>query len=283
MRGTWAALRDPQWWAPRIVGLSFVVAAATRLARPAPLRPHARRAFTIVELLIVVGIIGLLIGIALPALKHARVKAAEARNLAIHRSLISALLSYSIDHDGRFPFLGTPGDPMAPVVAWGYPSEYSFFGGQSFLWLCTLVPEYFDLRNEQVDVALANPFGVPHPGLPNAPPEVFQTAFLLTQTAFAQPRFWSPAQEPLPELCTPTRWKDVQFPAMKGITLDRHLVTLMELSDHVGLVSVGMGDGSASIRPATPPGWEDRVVARPYGAWPTLIMATRDGLAGRDY
>lgn len=61
-----------------------------------------RRAFTLIELLIVVAIIGILAAIAVPNFLNAQVRAKIARTTADLRSLKTALESYQVDNN-RYP------------------------------------------------------------------------------------------------------------------------------------------------------------------------------------
>ncbi len=64
-------------------------------------------AFTLIELLIVVAIIGILAAIAVPNFLNARTRAKVARVQSDHRALSVALESYQIDSNGfPWPFLG---------------------------------------------------------------------------------------------------------------------------------------------------------------------------------
>jgi prepilin-type N-terminal cleavage/methylation domain-containing protein len=94
-----------------------------------------RRAFTLVELLVVIGIIALLIGILLPALNKARESARTIACAATLRSLAQATLNYCAENKGSFPpaFIGWNISPynsaqyqsaaMRPFV-WDYLEKY---------------------------------------------------------------------------------------------------------------------------------------------------------------
>src|SRR5947207_8038067 len=59
------------------------------------------RAFTLVELLVVIGIIALLISILLPALSKARESSNTLKCLANMRSIVQACMIYSADNRGH--------------------------------------------------------------------------------------------------------------------------------------------------------------------------------------
>jgi prepilin-type N-terminal cleavage/methylation domain-containing protein/prepilin-type processing-associated H-X9-DG protein len=65
--------------------------------------PSRRSAFTLVELLVVIGIIAVLISLLLPALRSARRSAQRAVCLSNMRQLGAALVAYVGDNEGHFP------------------------------------------------------------------------------------------------------------------------------------------------------------------------------------
>ena len=82
------------------------------------MRRQKPNAFTLVELLIVIGIIALLISILLPALNKAREDAKRVRCLSNQRQLVMAWQMYAADNKGHFASSNTPPFPQRPWWYW---------------------------------------------------------------------------------------------------------------------------------------------------------------------
>jgi prepilin-type N-terminal cleavage/methylation domain-containing protein/prepilin-type processing-associated H-X9-DG protein len=77
------------------------------MARYSPGRRHS--AFTLVELLVVVGIIAVLVSILLPSLARARRQAKITSCASNLRQIVMAMTAYALDNRGQYPTMAMPG------------------------------------------------------------------------------------------------------------------------------------------------------------------------------
>ena len=90
-----------------------------------------KRAFTLIELLIVVAIIAILAAIAVPNFLEAQVRSKVSRVKADMRTVATALEAYAIDNNGRYPY-------MKAYVDAGRRDQYS--RGSIFCVTCLSTP-----------------------------------------------------------------------------------------------------------------------------------------------
>jgi prepilin-type processing-associated H-X9-DG protein/prepilin-type N-terminal cleavage/methylation domain-containing protein len=79
-----------------------------------------KRAFTLVELLVVIGIIAVLIGILLPALNTAREAAKSAQCLSNLRQMMIAAHAYINANNGRYPLAYWDKDSAGNTLCWDF-------------------------------------------------------------------------------------------------------------------------------------------------------------------
>ena len=77
-----------------------------------------QKGFTLIELLVVIGILGILMAVVIVAVNPSRqfAQARDTQRKADLSALTSAIVQYSVDHNGNMPAAGTPATPIITSV-----------------------------------------------------------------------------------------------------------------------------------------------------------------------
>jgi prepilin-type N-terminal cleavage/methylation domain-containing protein len=234
------------------------------------------RAFSLIEVLVVIAVIGVLIAIILPALAHSRSQAQQLRTLSVLHQLSLATMSYTDDHQDHFPFTAMPEKPWLGVVLPGLPYSVSYFGGQSATYANLLVPHYF---TDRAIIDFPGEYGAR-----SRAAQSFMTPYLLTYGAFAPNVYWQGESAPddLSLYQSAPRYS-CTFPANKAMLMHSLSGMYAPHKSSTQLLVVGTRMDGSGITVVLPGDYQDRLADRPYGCQPMPFLATQGGLGGRDF
>lgn len=288
--GCFASLSDSAGGAALGLGrnAALLLMAFLLLGRPSPkhhrvaVAPASRAGgFTLIELLVGIAIIGVLIAFLLPALSGARESAKKIDRLSVMRQVGLGATMYTQDFDDGLPYLGTPGDPFAPLMVHGHEIKAQYFRGNAMHWINLVWPDYLDGPRTMVE----------RPGVRESnrrsgrvPDDVVLTEIMLTHAVAADVMYWSNDDRGSPrslalEHLRGMRLSDAMHPSTKGLLIDG---TGLSFVDEDGNAKIVLMDGSATLVPGGSYD-ESRIVRRPHGAINVWVMSTLGGMGGEDF
>lgn len=249
-------------------------------------RKNGCAAFSLVELLVVVAVIGVLLAIALPALRGARVAAGRTQMLSNLHGVAASFEAYTTSHGGVYPFhdrskwltiapLGEGGSSLFNDDPW----LLKHYWHAKFHAIAPWREHYMSWLNRGVDVDPVAPWSA-------RPGSLFvgYVSYHYSCSFMARPEAWAtpsgPANGSSDSLIAPTRTHEVASPSAKALMIDADRAYLGREERPDDLRGVLMADGSASSRAdaaATAP-VQNKVNDRP----PAVYHDTPGGVRGRD-
>lgn len=243
-------------------------------------RDTRQRAFSLIELLVTIGVIGVLISIILPAIAGARRSAREAGTLSNLRQTATAFELYTTTYANAYPW--------APVGA-KFDTSPDGDSGSS------ITPGYWDTSVYWPSLmhrvapwrewfrSWVGPGGVGagedpwnRAGIGNGTP-----SYLLSKNFFARPEVWKPGTALVDSVFRPVFVRDVTFPSSKVMLLDNELTHLRGIPnanrDRRPMLFADSHAAAKLLSEATKP-W-----APPEIGTAQPVMDTPDGVRGRDY
>jgi len=240
------------------------------------------KAFTLVEVLLVILVIGVLLAISLPTLAGSRRAAKESRHLSLGKGLAAAAAAYTTDFKGLYPNLGVEGQLFERPWVDGAQlplSTSGYFKANAWFWTSLVVPNYFTDR-----VSIDNGWGEP------LTDKMIATRFWMAHGLMASTRYWT-GDDPGGD------WAELRgqaihnvvHPSRKGMLIFQnvHNIPGTEVNNRSRLLSVVAGcDGAAALRMLDqlnlPKLGHNRVVGRET-AMGIAVLCTETGAAGIDY
>ncbi len=263
--------------------------------------PHrSRPAFTLIELMVSIGIIGVLISIILPTLSGARLAASRVQAMSNARSTGQTFQTYANDN-GAYPFLapgqagpGVEHPPFGDAVAvrwWpeGVVVAVSPHWLLAGLWPALVAPiapwpeHYATWLSPGRDTELpAMPFEDP-----NSPTPEQQISYRYSNSFLAKPSLWREGSHPGPQHFAAIKPSEVAYPSNKAMLWDGEVAYIRKAPPIVGghyavRTAVLFADGHADMHDPTTASAPGVNPMKSHEETMTL-HDTAEGVLGRDF
>jgi prepilin-type N-terminal cleavage/methylation domain-containing protein len=240
-----------------------------------------RAAFTLLELLVGVGVLAILLALTIPMLGEARMIAKENAVLAHQRAVTAELQRFTTDHRGWYPYYGVPGTAEAPIdypPREQNPGEFGTFDPDGLYWGQPLA-WWWKLELDGYEGALARQGPeVPHDWDITSRPWNAVALDWMMHAAFATPWFFDGERPPDIRNHQPMPEHTVAYPGAKGLLIRWNAVRRVhdaERWNHFVHFVDGHGERlrlDEMLPAAAVPAFLDA----------TPVLTTKDGVLGRD-
>lgn len=233
------------------------------------------RGWTVVELLVSIGVIVILCVLITVPLTRSRASANQAVNLSNLRSHSQTILSYVDDSAGIFPYFTRIGAENTIVQGGGLAFRTSYFGAYE-TWHVALADVYFSGNAKLKSL---------YPPNSRAASNSWRTMYHYPCAFIAHPDYWRPQNRTGPSQYTEVGLNYVIFPSDKALVVDSFGVRSKR-----EVFTASMVDGSAAEIPSskTVNGYQrgDGYIFRSVGAVhlndSPRLLHTLEGASGRD-
>ncbi len=243
-----------------------------------------RTGFTLVELLVVIGVVGILISLVVPAIRGARVSASEGQALSRLRDARVAFEVYGHAHDGAHPWapasavFATSPPPGPTSQIWTTGWDVSLYWPCLFHSVAPWDQHYAAWVSPGTESARDRPWLSADEGSSK-----YVEPFAYSQSFIARPSNWDGVSEAdARSMYRPTRSSEVRTPSLKVMLWDRARAYLPARSERERRrTPMCFADGHASLREVSSAAAPAPNALRPGSD--ARLHDTPSGIHGRDY
>ena len=237
---------------------------------------RSRKAFTLIELILVISLIAILIALLLPSISHLRNRAYTAGSLSNLRNHAAVMEMYTNDHQDTYPIYVDPKSSYG-VLYWNNHRIVIKYFDQEYLWML-FVKEYYH------DNPLDPSFFVPGPGALNGDYAGVHIPYRYSSTFFTDPKFWQPETRlPGHTQWRPVKNSEVNSPSQKGILISENPRYNTQIYSEMLKMNVDIAFTNGHAENLPQGNLQQPTIGDPpYEGVTFPVINTPDGVRGRD-
>lgn len=243
-----------------------------------------RRAFTLIEIIVVIGIVGILIGILLPALVRVKEQGSGVVSLVNLHSLGQTMAAFHAENNDYYPYY----EPSSEIYL--FPEHPDWTIANDGVWFMrTHWPTITEWRGMAPWADHYESWLSPGAYIDEKGPWYLQESdgwswrppsYHYSNSFIGDPTLWSDSPPPFLESAMKHRASDVRYPSAKVVMWDDERAYLLPAPTHEDPTPVLFADSSASLRKDT----EAATPVRNYEYFlPHVYNDTPNGVLGRDF